>query len=231
MAGNAAPEPTFGRKEALLALLAMASASSDVLSFLVFHQVFTSAMTGNTALLGSALGQGQAPAAAHAAVALGSFIGGVAIGTLAAGEGRQSRALALVLALEALCLTLFAALWYSLARPADGGSAYPLILLSALAMGLQIVAARQVNLPGIPTVVVTSTLTSFVVNATLSARRGEALPVHAWRQAAIVLSYAAGALAAGAAAALRPGLFALLPLAAVLTALVLQVSAPRPPAG
>jgi uncharacterized membrane protein YoaK (UPF0700 family) len=51
--------PRFGRHDLTLALLAFASGTTDVLSFLALSGVFTSAMTGNTALLGLAAGQGQ----------------------------------------------------------------------------------------------------------------------------------------------------------------------------
>ena len=42
-----------------LVFLSLASGCTDVLSFLKLGNVFTSAMTGNTALLAIALGQGQ----------------------------------------------------------------------------------------------------------------------------------------------------------------------------
>jgi uncharacterized membrane protein YoaK (UPF0700 family) len=222
---------SFGRREATLALLALASASSDVLSFLFFHQVFTSAMTGNTALLGIALGQGQAPAAWHAAVALAAFVLGVVAGAVVAGEGQRPQALTQLLGLEALCLGLFAALWYGVVGPIEGGLLYPLIALAALGMGLQIVAARQVNLPGIPTVVVTSTLASIIMHAVAALRRHETLPFDAWRQGAVFASYAAGALLAGAVAAHHAGILVLLPLGAVLVALALRLSAPPQPGG
>ncbi len=223
---------SFGRSEATLALLAFASASSDVLSFLFFDEVFTSAMTGNTALLGLALGQGrgQAPAATHAA-ALAGFVLGIVAGTVVEGEGKRPQAVAQVLGLEALCLGLFAVLWYSFVRPITGGLLYPLITLAALGMGLQIVAARLVNLPGIPTVVVTTTLTSIIMHAISAVRRREALPFDAWRQAAVFCSYGAGAVLAGALVTHQPGILVLQPLAAVLVALALRFRAPRQPSG
>ncbi len=225
MAESVAPGWGFGRREMTLALLAFASASSDVLSFLILDQVFTSAMTGNTALLGLALGQRQGPAAAHAAAALLGFALGVVAGALAAGESRDARALAAVLGLEALCLGLFVALWCATARPVADGLVYPLILLSALGMGLQIVAARQVNLPGIPTVVFTSTLAAIITTAVAAARRRQPLSFDAWRQSAVFSTYLAGAMLAGALAPRHPGLLVPLPFAAVLGALALQFPA------
>jgi uncharacterized membrane protein YoaK (UPF0700 family) len=54
-----------------------------------------------------------------------------------------------------------------------------LILLSAAGMGIQSVAARRINLPGIPTVVFTSTLTSIVMAATETILRRAAFPFEA----------------------------------------------------
>lgn len=160
------PTLRFGRHDLTLALLAFASGTTDVLSFLALSGVFTSAMTGNTALLGLALGQGQSNAAIRSFAALAGFLMGVAAGTLPRDTGSRRSALFRILALEALCLGLFTALW-SISTDLDNGSTiYVLILLSAAGMGIQSVAARRINLPGIPTVVFTSTLTSIVMAAT-----------------------------------------------------------------
>jgi uncharacterized membrane protein YoaK (UPF0700 family) len=229
MADIIAERQRRGRSDVTLALLAIAAASSDVLSFLILREVFTSGMTGNTALLGLSLGQDRVLAASRAAVALLGFVLGVVAGTLAQGGPERPRPLALLLALEALCLGLFAALWHA-GWPEGDGFAYPLIFLSALGMGLQIVAARQINLPGLPTVVFTTTLASILITATTAARRRQALPIDAWRQVAIFFSYLAAAVLAGALALRAPGLLVLLPLAAVLAALALQWRS-RPRAG
>lgn len=217
----------FERKELTLGLLAFASATTDVLSFLAFSEVFTSGMTGNTALLGLAVGQGRALAASRSLAALLGFMLGVFAGTLARGPGDHPRKLAAVLAVEALCLGLFAGLWHALDRPAGTGIVYALIFLSALGMGVQIIAARQVNLPAIPTIVFTSTLASIVMLATDAALRRRALPVDALRQSAIFATYLAGAVLAGWLASRHLGILVLLPLGAVLGALALQLRPAR----
>src|ERR671918_41811 len=64
-----------------LVFLSLASGCTDVLSFLRLGNVFTSAMTGNTALLAIALGQGQLFAAMRSLMALIGFIIGIAVAT------------------------------------------------------------------------------------------------------------------------------------------------------
>jgi uncharacterized membrane protein YoaK (UPF0700 family) len=211
------------RRELTLALLAFGSATTDVLSFLALSEVFTSGMTGNTALLGLAVGQGRALAASRSLAALLGFMLGVAAGTLARGAGDHPRRLGTVLAVEALCLGLFAGLWHALDRPAGTGIVYALIFLSALGMGVQIIAARQVNLPGIPTIVFTSTLANIVMMVTDAALRRRALPVDTLRQSAVFVTYLAGAVLAGGLASRHLGILVLLPLGAVLGALALQL--------
>ncbi|MGO8920012.1 MAG: YoaK family protein [Stellaceae bacterium] len=227
MADGLRLKSAFEGKELTLALLAFASATTDVLSFLAFSEVFTSAMTGTIALLGIAVGQGRALAATRSLAALLGFVLGVVAGTLARGAGDHPRGLAAVLGVEALCLGLFAGLWHAVDRPA-GNIVYALIFLSALGMGVQIVAARRVNLPGIPTVVFTSTLASMVMMATDAVIRRRPLPVDAVRQSVLLAIYLAGAMLAGALALRHRGILVMLPLGAVLCALALQLRPAQP---
>lgn len=214
-------------EELTLALLGFASAATDVLSFIALSQVFTSAMTGNTALLGLAVGQGRLVAAARALAALLGFALGVCAGTLARGASDHPRGLPAVLAVEALCLGLFAALWYGFGEQAGGSLVYPLIFLSALGMGVQIVAARQVNLPAIPTVVFTSTLASMIMLAVDALLRRRPTPAAALQQSAVFAAYLAGVVLAGWLSARHLAILVLLPLGAVLCALALQLGPAR----
>ena len=54
-----------------LACLSLASGCTDVMTFLNLGDVFTSAMTGNTALLAIAIGRGQLLAASRSQAARG----------------------------------------------------------------------------------------------------------------------------------------------------------------
>src|SRR4051812_33987157 len=59
-----------------LALMSFASGCADVLSYRELGQVFTSAMTGNIALLGLDLGQGNLPATSRNIAAFAGFLTG-----------------------------------------------------------------------------------------------------------------------------------------------------------
>jgi uncharacterized membrane protein YoaK (UPF0700 family) len=59
-----------------LALLGFASGSMDALAFFDLGEVFPSAMTGNTALLGLALGQGNVIAASRPSLHRGCRLSG-----------------------------------------------------------------------------------------------------------------------------------------------------------
>ena len=59
------PKEQVDSSDVGLALLGFASGSMDALAFFNLGEVFPSAMTGNTALLGLALGQGHVIAPFH----------------------------------------------------------------------------------------------------------------------------------------------------------------------
>ncbi len=210
--------PSRTRDDATLLLLAFASATTDVLAYLGLA-VLTSAMTGNTALLGIALGQERVAATSRAFAALAGFIIG-ACGATLLGHLRWPGALRAALGFEVLCLTLFALVW--LAWGPGGVVSYLLIVLSAVGMGAQSVAARRIDLPGIPTVVFTSTLSSICVAGTEAMLNRRPLSADTWRQVAAFFAYLGGAALAGVLGARSLAPVALLPLAAVFIALLLQ---------
>ncbi len=207
-----------------LALLALASGSTDVTSFLKLGTVFTSAMTGNTALLGIAIAHGSMVAALQSLSALLGFILGAATATAICdlrGEKMPSVLRSLLL-LETLCLGGFAATWTLVGHPVEDASLYGLIMASAAGMGIQSVAARKINSPGISTIVFTSTLTSIVMSvAGTVVRRSDrrALPFGTKRQIGIFLAYGFGSVLAGMLDWSGVGLIVWIPLAAVLGAL------------
>jgi uncharacterized membrane protein YoaK (UPF0700 family) len=208
--------------DVVLALLAFASSLTDVLSFLALSHVFTSGMTGNTALLGLAVGEGQIFAAAHAAFALGGFVLGVSCGALLSRPGSHRSGIPGLLGVEALCLAAFCAIWFASDHPTGSAAVYALIALSGTGMGIQTVVARRINVPGIPTVVFTATLTNIVMAATDAIARRAPLSSDTKRQIGIFSVYLAGATLAGALASRHMSVLAALPLAAVLGALIVE---------
>ncbi len=146
--------------------LAIASGSSDVIAFLLLGHVFASAMTGNTALLGIALASGNLLSVTQPLCALLGFAAGVALATLIynryLAQDPKERVAQILLALEILFLALFALILEFGLSSAGQTIRYVLILLGSMAMGIQGVAARQLNAPGVNTIVFTTTLVTIV---------------------------------------------------------------------
>src|SRR2546422_4777341 len=80
------PSVPFGR-DVLLLLLTWAAGNADAISYLGLGHIFTAMMTGNTVLLGLAVGQGEAFAALRSILALGAFLAGVALGAIVVARG------------------------------------------------------------------------------------------------------------------------------------------------
>src|SRR3954451_15728496 len=142
-----------------LALMSFTAGSMDAIAFLTLGDVFTSAMSGNTILLGLALGAGRISAAWHSLAAFVGYVAGVAGAALPLRT--PTRGIERTLALETLFLAAFAGLWTACGGPVTS-SVYGLIILSAIAMGLQGAVGRAIRIPGIPTIVITSTWTAIV---------------------------------------------------------------------
>jgi uncharacterized membrane protein YoaK (UPF0700 family) len=173
-----------------LRLLALAAAAGciDAASYLGLEQVFTANQTGNTVLLGIALGEGDSHAILRTALSLGGFVAGVVVAAVVlrgVTAGWQPR-VNVVLGLEAAVLILAAILW-------DPVGVIALITVISLAMGLQSTAAQHIGVPGVTTTFVTGTLTRI---ATRLVDRGrtppERTPALSW------LTYLGGAIAGGA---------------------------------
>jgi len=169
----------MGRALAIVLALCFASGATDVLSFLQFGNVFTSAMTGNAALLAIAVARGHILAAAHSLTALIGFIIGAALAESFTDRRQDAtlsrRTVIRLLALEIACLAASATLW-ALSGDSAGSTLYLVIMLSAIGMGIQGVAARMVDTTGINTIVFTTVLMRIVAFLTEAVRPGRAVP-------------------------------------------------------
>ena len=215
-----------------LALLAIGAGSMDALGFFALGGALPSAMTGNTALLGLALGQGHFAAAAPPLAAGIGFVLGAALATallqLCLARLSVHRAAGWLLAVEAVLLAGFLLLWLLGGRPASGAGLYVLILLGAGGMGVQSVVARQDDRPGITTVVFTSTLTAIVIALTKALlAKPHRLGFAAKRQLFVYLGYALGAIAGGILTWSGIEAMAVIPPAATLAALGLHLAVRR----
>jgi uncharacterized membrane protein YoaK (UPF0700 family) len=204
----------------MLLALTMVAGSVDAISYLGLGHVFTAMMTGNTVLLGLALAQREFLAAIRSVLALLGFAIGVFIG--AAIVERESKpatwpkVVTAALGIEAVILVIFSMIWYATSLPRSAAVTYLLIVLLALAMGIQSAAVRRLGVPGIATTYITGTLTSLMVDLlgwlrALAARlpmdkphQGSATgkPPVPWEQrvgllAGVVILYCLGALAGG----------------------------------
>ncbi len=209
-----------------LALLSFASGATDVLAFMKLGHLFTSAMTGNTALLAIALGQGHVAAAGRSLTALLGFALGVALATVVNARRAQPSGPPIdpsrLLLLELLFLVSCTALWNASPEPIEGGVLYVVVLLSALSMGIQAVAARTVNVSGISTIVFTAgviRIVTAVTGAVAGSANSAASPPNMASELAAFLAYGCGALMVGVVAMQQVRLVVWIPVAAVILAL------------
>lgn len=155
-------------RDAMLVLLACTAGCVDALSYLKLGHVFTANMTGNTVLLGIAIGQWDGPAVLRSGLALLGFSAGVTIATLMdkntdSADGAWPLSVTIMLALECALLWLFAfGMRHADATVYAGTNVRALIALSAATMGLQSVAGRRLDVSGITTTYITGTFTGLI---------------------------------------------------------------------
>jgi uncharacterized membrane protein YoaK (UPF0700 family) len=157
------------RANARVALIALtaATASLDVTAFLRLGGVFASVMTSNLIFVSVAVVKTEAAFGTRCAVAIGSYIAGVAIGsTIAQPSGRENRLgtrpLSLLLTGELAILVGYTVWWMTVGGQPTGWIRLVLLGVIALAMGGQSAAARQLGNPNASTTYLTGTLTSLV---------------------------------------------------------------------
>jgi uncharacterized membrane protein YoaK (UPF0700 family) len=204
-----------------LACLSLVSGCIDVLSFVELRDLFASAMTGNTALLALATSRGDWLAASRSLSALLAFALGVALGTVVAWHQRARSRIRWLLVLELVFLAGCSVLWSASSHPVQGGALYVVIVLLALSMGIQAVAARSINSFDINTIVFTSALIRMVISATggLWRRAGPASLSNIWPDVGTFIAYFCGAALAGMLISHHLGTLIWFPTAAVLVAL------------
>jgi uncharacterized membrane protein YoaK (UPF0700 family) len=213
------------KRNAVLALLSLGAGTTDVLTFLRLGNLFTSAMTGNAALLMVSIGNADWRAASRAVTALIGFAAGVAFASALASRWKalpEPGPLRRLLVLELVFLTACASLWSATAATPPGALLYAVIVLSAFSMGMQAICARSIDVPAISTIVFTSVLIRIVSRLTqrLASRDPPAAPAGELKpHFATFAAYACGALIAGLFAAAHHAPLAWLPVAAVAVAL------------
>jgi uncharacterized membrane protein YoaK (UPF0700 family) len=200
----------------VLVLTVFTAGLVDVLSFAKLGAIFTSAMTGNLALLGFYAATGAVHSAIKSLSALVGFIVGCAVGTLQSRRATDRSAVRRILGLETSIIVVCAigSMQSSLSARSDFMQVE--ILLLAFAMGLQsIVGARlkQTN------VVFTTTLIKIVAAAIGSARE-QSSAGERHRDTAVVVAYLIGALTAGVTIATHFTAALMIPVLAIGTAFI-----------
>ena len=177
-----------------LMLVSAGSGYLDVLSYRFLGEVFPSAMTGNLALLGRGLGEGDLAAATRNACAFAGFFGGVLLGASLLRRSPGKGRFLLTLTLQAAVLLGFALLWD---RHAEGALQFGLIGAAAVGMGLQSAVAYRIGIHAVSTTYFTGTTTNIAFGLVSPDDPGQpALTRFGWPVLAL-LGYVTGAALSG----------------------------------
>ncbi|GHO63790.1 UPF0700 transmembrane protein YoaK [Ktedonobacter sp. SOSP1-52] len=226
----------------MVLLLTCVSSSMDAISFLRLGHVFIANMTGNVVLFGLALGQAHFEAILYTSSALVGFCIGVASGAAIPWQETPSLLWPLsvtkILVFETLVFGVFCLLWYTL--PAHALlTLLILLVLSAMAMGLQSVAVTRLTIHGVVTTYITDTMNSLIRTLVRSLKQSPhgSLPATSndeiaafipfttpSLQATMLLIYLFGALISGLITLNWPSLVLFLPCIAIAIVFVRTVS-------
>ena len=204
-----------GPLPALLLILTVVTGVVDAVSFLALGHVFVANMTGNVVFIGFSVAGAPGLSLSASLTALGAFL----LGALGGGrvgrrlEAHRGNHLAAAGSLGVGLLVAAAVVAAVVDHPRSGTAQYSLIVLLALALGLQNATARRLAVPDLTTSVLTQTLTGLAADSPL----GDARDVSMLRRALPVVAMAGGALV-GALMVIHVGLALPIAVAAALTA-------------
>jgi uncharacterized membrane protein YoaK (UPF0700 family) len=152
-------------------------------------------MTGNVVFLGFGIAGARGISVWASLTALGSFlVGGVTGGRIGARwSSDRGRHLAATTSTELLLVTAALAVAALSTHHIGTASRYAVIVLLAIAMGLQNTAARKLAVPDLTTTVLTMTLTGIAADAALACGHGSKLG----RRALSIAAMLVGALVSG----------------------------------
>jgi uncharacterized membrane protein YoaK (UPF0700 family) len=229
--------PTARTMTIIAVLLTFASGASDVASFTRLGNVFTSVMTGNITIFGLSLARGSVSLAAHTAVAVAGYATGVIVGTRIgwqlAGKRRESQApiapgghwpahMTVTLLVEVALFGGVIVGWELTGSHPAGAAQFIILAAAACGMGIQSAAVNQMGLGNVSTTFLTGTLTGLVS----SLARPDSRPAGR-RRPGVLLGLLAGAVLAGVFLANVPDVVPVLPLAAIVAAVVVGSRASR----
>jgi uncharacterized membrane protein YoaK (UPF0700 family) len=154
----------------LLLVLTMVTGLVDAVSYLKLGHVFVANMTGNVVFLGFAVAGGADFSLPASIAAIAAFLAGaLAGGRLGSRIGQhRGRYLAVATYIEIALVGAAFAVSTIAAGVERNFTQYALIVLLALAMGLQNAAARRLAVPDLTTTVLTLTLTGLAADSSLA---------------------------------------------------------------
>jgi uncharacterized membrane protein YoaK (UPF0700 family) len=180
----------------LLLTLTVLSGIVDAVSYLELGHVFVANMTGNIIFLGFALAGAGGLSPVSSLIALTAFLLGALAGGWLGARYRSHRGHVLRAANATQAVLIAAAvLLASLAvAPPDRATRYGLIVLLALALGVQNAAAQRLSVPDLTTTVLTRTLTGLASESSLVGGEGSKLGRRTVAIAAMLLGALVGGL-------------------------------------
>ena len=192
------PNSPDGPLPPLLLTLTVVTGLVDATSYLKLGHVFVANMTGNVVFLGFGIAGAGGISIWASLTALGSFlVGGVCGGRIGV-RWSNDRGRHLTATVSAELLFVTGALVIAAFSPhhVPIGSRYALIVLLAIAMGIQNATARKLAVPDLTTTVLTMTLTGVAADAALAGGHGSKIGRRALSVTAMLLGALIGGLLA-----------------------------------
>jgi len=190
------PDSADGPLPPLLLTLTVVTGLVDATSYLKLGHVFVANMTGNVVFLGFGIAGAGGISVWASLTALGSFlIGGVVGGRIGARwSSDRGHHLTATTSTELLLVAPALAVAALSTHHIGTASRYAVIVLLAIAMGIQNTAARKLAVPDLTTTVLTMTLTGIAADAALAGGHGSKLGRRALSVAAMLLGALIGGL-------------------------------------
>jgi uncharacterized membrane protein YoaK (UPF0700 family) len=162
------------RRHALVVTLTFVTGSADAMGFLALGGAFSSVMTGNMVLFGLSAGAADAELATTSGGAILAFVVGLLVGARLAGSPSSGdptwpRQVTRALLVELAVFVAFLVGWEVSSGHRSDHLQLALLMLSAVALGMQSSAVQRFGVNGLSSTYLTGTLTSFIGD--LAARR------------------------------------------------------------
>lgn len=190
------PDSRDGPLPPLLLTLTVVTGLVDATSYLKLGHVFVANMTGNVVFLGFGIAGAGGISIWASLTALGSFlVGGVGGGRIGARwSSDRGRQLTVTTSTELLLVTGALVIAALSSHQIGTASRYAVIVLLAIAMGIQNTAARRLAVADLTTPVLTMTLTGIAADAALAGGHGSKFGRRALSVAAMLLGALIGGL-------------------------------------